>query len=193
MTCTVNNHEGGCQMTGSGLRNFPVAVLLVVAFFVLTASITQAGVVEPGHSAAWYSPVRDGEGWIVEIHADDRALMTWFTYDEAGGQRWLIGEGEVVRDEDDGDGILFSELYATRGGRFGDGFDASQVEREVVTAASPSDALPLTKRPSLPSLTGISKSSLPFSCRLRYPARTLRPCVLNASAAPPLAALMRVR
>lgn len=135
MTCTVNNHEGGCQMTGSGLRNFPVAVLLVVAFFVLTASITQAGVVEPGHSAAWYSPVRDGEGWIVEIHADDRALMTWFTYDEAGGQRWLIGEGEVVRDEDDGDGILFSELYATRGGRFGDGFDASQVEREVVGSA----------------------------------------------------------
>lgn len=129
-------YEPGARMTMAGPCKWPAVALLVAASFVLAASMAQAGVVEPGHSAAWYDPARDGEGWILEIHADDRALVTWYTYDEAGGQRWLMGEGDVVRDGDDGDSIVFPELYVTRGGRFGADFDPSQVERDVVGSAT---------------------------------------------------------
>ncbi|MFU8832533.1 MAG: hypothetical protein ACNA7J_10300, partial [Wenzhouxiangella sp.] len=84
-------------------------------------------VIHPGHSAHWFNPERSGEGWVLEVLADDWAVMYWFTYDEQGNQRWLTGVGEV-----DGDAIFFPEVIVTRGGRFGPDFDPDEVVREVV-------------------------------------------------------------
>ncbi len=95
-----------------------------------------AAVVEPGHSALWYDPARDGEGLVLEIHANDGALVTWYTYDEDGNQRWLIGEGAIVRDDQAGDRIEFPELRVTHGGRFGPQFDPDQVVATVIGSAS---------------------------------------------------------
>ena len=73
-------------------------------------------------SGAWYDPVHTGEGFIVEIHEDGRAVVYWFTYDEAGAQRWFIGVGEMV-----GDTAVFSELLAGSGAVFGEEFDSEDV------------------------------------------------------------------
>lgn len=49
------------------------------------------------YSGAWYSPERSGEGFIVEVLPDNRAVVYWFTYlpDESGRQAWMIGQARV--------------------------------------------------------------------------------------------------
>lgn len=87
--------------------------------------------VSPGHTGLWYDPDRSGEGWVLEVLTDDRALVYWYTYDEDGNQRWLTSVGEVVTGGDD-PRIEFPELMVTHGGRFGPDFDPDEVVREVV-------------------------------------------------------------
>ncbi|KAA9133240.1 hypothetical protein F3N42_02465 [Marinihelvus fidelis] len=91
--------------------------------------------ITPGHTAAWYDPARDGEGWVLEILEDDRASVYWYTYDESGGQRWLTGTGQVLSDAD-GDYIDVPELLVTRGAVFGEDFDPDDVVREVAGSAT---------------------------------------------------------
>jgi hypothetical protein len=86
--------------------------------------------VHAGHSALWHQPERDGEGWVLEMVEPDRAVLFWFTYDEAGNQRWLIGDG-FVEDDDHGQYLHFPELRTTSGGRFGPDFDPDDVSYEV--------------------------------------------------------------
>ncbi len=86
--------------------------------------------IRPGHSALWFNPDRSGEGWVLEILPDGQALGYWFTYDEDGNPRWLIGQGPIVGNE-----IQFNDLLAPVGGRFGPDFDPAEVERVRVGSA----------------------------------------------------------
>jgi hypothetical protein len=88
-------------------------------------------VIEPGISAAWYDPQRDGEGFMLEILPDKQALMYWFTYTADGEQDWFFAQGEVV-----GNRIVFPELLRVDGGEFGPGFDPDKVTRTVIGSAS---------------------------------------------------------
>lgn len=111
------------------LRGLSFSGLVLVLFLPLAAwaaaPLPYAQVV-PGHSAMWYDPARDGEGWMLEILADDRAVLYWFTFDEAGNPRWLAGFGEIDR-RDGGDEIRFDDLFSASGARFGSGFDPADV------------------------------------------------------------------
>lgn len=75
-----------------------------------------------GFSGSWYDPARDGEGFVIQVLADGRALVYWFTYRPNGDQAWLIGTGTVEES-----GIVVDPLYITDGGRFGASFDPGQV------------------------------------------------------------------
>jgi len=88
-------------------------------------------VVEAGTSSAWYDTDRIGEGFMLEILAENRAVMYWFTYDSEGEQDWYIAEGEIR-----GNRILFPGLMHVSGGEFGPGFDPDKVTRTVVGSAS---------------------------------------------------------
>ena len=111
---------------------FASSVLLLAATALM--STAWSATLEPGHSAMWFNPDRDGEGWVLEVLDDERALIYWYTYDSQGNQRWLHGVGTRLSDAS-GDELVFPELMTTRGGRFGPGFDPDQVEREVVGEA----------------------------------------------------------
>ena len=37
-------------------------------------------------SGSWFDPARAGEGFVVQILDDGRALVTWFTYPPEGGE-----------------------------------------------------------------------------------------------------------
>ena len=78
--------------------------------------------VDDRFSGAWFDPGHEGEGFIVQVLEDDRAVVYWFTYTHDGGQRWLIGTGTIR-----GSRIAVSDLYDASGGRFGDDFDPLQV------------------------------------------------------------------
>lgn len=111
---------------------FSSVFLLIVGFsFWMLAGPANSQDIQPGHAAMWIAPDRDGEGWVLEVLNDDLALMYWFTYDEQGGQRWMISEGEIQ----DGQ-IVFPELLMPRGGVFGDGFDPDLIVNEVVGQAA---------------------------------------------------------
>lgn len=74
-------------------------------------------------SGSWFDVDRNGEGFQLQWTSDDKALFGWYTYDNEGHQFWLTGVGAK-----DGDRIVFPEIYSTRGGRFGSGFDPEDVE-----------------------------------------------------------------
>lgn len=111
-----------CRSMWAGLLGLIATMAFVAA---------NAGVLHPGHSGHWFVPERSGEGWVLEILDEQRALVYWFTYDEGGNQRWLIGDGEIGED-DSGWYIAFPDMYLTRGPVFGPGFDVSSVQIEVV-------------------------------------------------------------
>jgi hypothetical protein len=88
-------------------------------------------IVEPGTSAAWFDVTHNGEGFVIEILADNRVVMYWFTYDESGEQAWYVAAGDVR-----GNRLLFPEVIQTSGGVFGPDFDPATVTRTVVGSAS---------------------------------------------------------
>lgn len=66
---------------------------------------------------------RDGEGIQLVIEANNRWVLTYYTYLD-GAQVWMIGS--ALRD---GNHIDFDEMVITRGGQWGQNFDPAQVER----------------------------------------------------------------
>lgn len=88
-------------------------------------------VIEAGTSSAWFDPARDGEGFMLEILDNNRAVMYWFTYNSEGEQDWYIAEGEIR-----GNRILFPALIQASGGIFGPDFDPEKVTRTIVGSAS---------------------------------------------------------
>jgi arylsulfatase A-like enzyme len=73
-------------------------------------------------SGSWYDPSHSGEGFLLEVLENNTAVIYWFTYDEAGAQRWFISVGEVASSA-----AVFDELLLASGPEFGDGFDPGDV------------------------------------------------------------------
>jgi hypothetical protein len=86
---------------------------------------------EPGIASAWFDPSHNGEGFILEMLADNRAVLYWFTFDKDGNQDWYIGVGDVR-----GNRILFTQLLRVSGGEFGPGFDPTMITEESVGSAT---------------------------------------------------------
>ena len=102
-----------------------------ISFQLTTQAIAPPFLLEPGITSSWYDPSHDGEGFQIEILANDRAVMYWYTYDSDGAQDWYVGSGDVR-----GNRIEFLKLYRVSGGEFGAGFDPEKVTREAVGSAS---------------------------------------------------------
>lgn len=80
----------------------------------------------PGMSGAWYDPEQNGQGWVVEVLPEGKAVVYWFTYppeSAPGVNAWILGQGEVVGNE-----IRINETRITRGARFGDNFRPDELE-----------------------------------------------------------------
>lgn len=88
----------------------------------LGASMTRGPANQTG---SWFDPARSGEGFIVEVLADNQVLVDWFTYDPDGNQAWLTGVGYAADDY-----IHVADMLITRNGRFGPEHDPAAVERD---------------------------------------------------------------
>ena len=65
-------------------------------------------------SGAWTNIANGNHGLVLEVLADSRVVAYWFTYNNAGKQRWYFGVGRVEAEE-----LVFDTLYTTAGGLFG--------------------------------------------------------------------------
>ena len=74
-------------------------------------------------SGSWYDPTHNGEGFNLEMLADDRALVYWFSYDKQGNRRWFFGIGEYREGK-----LVFEDMLTSSGGVFGPDFDPDSVE-----------------------------------------------------------------
>lgn len=125
----------GLSMHARSIPRICKLLLVLSSLLAFTSGTALAGnPVRSGHAGHWYSQVRDGEGWVLELIDADTALLYWFTYDEDGGQRWMTAVGHVTGNADD-ERIEFPELIVTRGARFGEDFDPASVVRERVGSA----------------------------------------------------------
>jgi hypothetical protein len=100
----------------------PLAPFSAGHLFRYRSGATSLPQVDGTFSGAWYDPTHRGEGFVLEVLQDARAVVYWFTYDSEGRQRWMLGIGEAA-----GDRVVFEEMLDTRGGRFGPGFDPEDV------------------------------------------------------------------
>ncbi len=80
----------------------------------------------PRYNGIWFDEKHSGEGFILELLADNRAVAYWFTYTASGAKRYFVGVGNVV-----GKRVVFSEMLSTRGGKFGSQFVSSDITREI--------------------------------------------------------------
>ncbi|MEM1412424.1 MAG: CRTAC1 family protein [Pseudomonadota bacterium] len=73
-------------------------------------------------TGSWYDPTHDGEGYVLEVLADGRPIVYWFSFDTAGNRRWYFGVGEFI------DGVAtFESMLTSEGGLFGRAFDPDLV------------------------------------------------------------------
>jgi hypothetical protein len=125
-----NGHWTGHE-NGDGVAGDLGGVDTTISFPMTSESLQQPFLIEPGVTAAWFDPAHNGEGFLIEVLDEQRAVLYWFTYDEAGQQRWLISNGLIRGNE-----IVFADLLQTRGGVFGPDFDPALVQLERVGSAS---------------------------------------------------------
>ncbi len=102
-----------------------------ISFRVTDQVVPPLFLLEAGITSSWFDLSRSGEGFLLEVLADGRVVLYWFTYDDEGNQDWYVALGEIR-----GNRVEFAELYRVSGGEFGPGFDPSKVKREVVGSAS---------------------------------------------------------
>lgn len=74
-----------------------------------------AAAIDASYSGSWYNPPESGSGFNLEIFSKTRALLYWYTYDDAGDPVWLYSEGVLNGDRIDfdvyySDGMRFSDL-----------------------------------------------------------------------------------
>ena len=79
-------------------------------------------------SGSWWNPSRDGEGQFISFQqSGDRrvAILAYFTYDDQGRPRWMVGNVDF----DEGATALDIPVISARGARFGVAFAAAGTYR----------------------------------------------------------------
>ena len=89
-------------------RRFLLTILLLTM-----TPLAQAGL-HGSYTGTWFDLEFNGAGFIVEALPDDRVVVYWFTYDNAGNQVWYFGVGESTENS-----IVIDELLITQGGVYG--------------------------------------------------------------------------
>jgi hypothetical protein len=78
-------------------------------------------------TGSWYDPLRSGEGYILEILEDGRAILIWYTYDNDGNHMWLIDSNGVVTQEGNDINLDFNNVVVTSGAVFGEDYNPDNV------------------------------------------------------------------
>lgn len=101
--------------------------------FILMTLITTVNhasdlIITKSFTGGWYDPAKNGQGFLMEIiksNNQKKALTTWFTFDTAGNQYWLIGVGEIE------DQSINFQMLLPEGGMFGNSHNPDNMTNTV--------------------------------------------------------------
>ena len=79
-----------------------------------------------GISGAWFDPLHEGEGWLIQILSASEALVFWFTYNSDGNQMWLVGSAVITANT-----LVVDELQISEGAVFGANFNPDDVQLQT--------------------------------------------------------------
>jgi hypothetical protein len=106
-----------------------IKTYIFILFISLSASVlAQNFIITKSFTGSWFDPNKSGQGFLIEIintNGQKQALATWYTYDTAGNQLWLIGVGAIQQQQ-----ITF-EMRLTEGGAFGNAHDPNNISSTV--------------------------------------------------------------
>jgi len=131
---TVANWQGGHWTgyeDGNGNNSEFGGFDTSISFQVTDQDVDPPFLIQPGISSSWYDPALDGEGFLLQILPNKRAVVYWYTYDDDGAQDWLFAPGEVR-----GNRIEFPILYRAVDGEFGPASEPEKFTLEKVGSAS---------------------------------------------------------
>lgn len=104
-------------------RRLFALVVLGMAGLSLSASAQDLSV-RGGFSGNWYNPDNDHQGLQIEVIDPRRAVVAWYTYDDAGEPVWLFGVGDIRGN------TIEAPLDSYGGGRFPTASDPGTVNIE---------------------------------------------------------------
>jgi hypothetical protein len=107
-------------------KSITYSLLFLISLFYCQCAVAQNNIVKSEMTGAWFNPQRSGEGLLIEILDNDKALVTWYTYNFDRQQVWLIGVGDIVNNK-----ITNIAMTITHGAIFGEDFLAADVIREA--------------------------------------------------------------
>ena len=104
------------------MKKYCLFTLLLLSVFT-TCGFAQASTfpIQAAHSALWYNPSQSGHGLNVYVLENNRILVIWYVYDDAGKPLWLLGIGNY----DDTKATL--EVTQYQGSAFPPNFNADDV------------------------------------------------------------------
>jgi len=79
------------------------------------------------NTGSWYDPSRPGEGLVVEVLENNRAIVLWMTYDNEGNQMWLQGMGDIDPDAGYNGLLTIDDMWIFSGSYWGSEFNAADV------------------------------------------------------------------
>lgn len=103
-------------------RPTPMLRSLLLTLLLLPAAAT-AIPIQSGISGSWYDPLRNLEGFLVEVLEPDVLVAYWYTYDGEGNQMWLAGAGPIEGE------TATVPVDVFEGGVFGPDYDPATVNR----------------------------------------------------------------
>ncbi len=77
------------------------------------------------YAGSWFRTGAAGDGWVLQIGADRRAVVGWYTFDPQGNAAWLLGTGVF----DSATRSVQLSMQRTRGARVGSAVVPGDVQR----------------------------------------------------------------
>ena len=79
--------------------------------------------ITPGMTGSWYNPAQSGQGFNIEVMANNTFIAFWYVFDAAGNDLWLTGIGSYSGD------TTTLAMTQTNGGAFPPAFDPTKIVR----------------------------------------------------------------
>ncbi len=89
----------------------------------LTVNAAAPFAITPGLTGAWYNNTQSGQGFNVEVLANNRLDAFWYVFDSNGNNLWLTGVGNYSGN------TATLNIIQTTGGLFPPAFDPTQIVR----------------------------------------------------------------